>query len=184
MYQKCHFEQNYTLMKVCPTGLISFVEYDRMYKFLFTPKNQEISTIPFKQTYAKTHILNIEVFHNILNFPQKSQEMQNTRLNNLSNAIASRLGQWFFNPWRRLSLLVISLLFGFFLGSAVSTTAGQSAEWDIVVAAILVLLVEMSNRIFYRGNGLAKRSLWIESLNMLKIGLIYSLFLEALKWGS
>jgi hypothetical protein len=107
--------------------------------------------------------------------------MQNTRLNNLSETIARRLGQWFFNPWRRLSLLVISFLFGFFLGSAVSTTAGQKAELDIVVAAILLFLTEITSRIFYSRSFFSQRSLWVESLNFLKIGFIYSLFIEALK---
>ncbi|MCM0593947.1 MAG: DUF565 domain-containing protein [Gloeotrichia echinulata IR180] len=110
--------------------------------------------------------------------------MQNTRLNNLSEAIARRLGQWFFNPWRRLSLLVISFLFGFFLGSAISTTAGQKAELDIVVAAILLFLTEITSRIFYSRSFLSERSLWVESLNFLKVGFIYSLFIEALKLGS
>lgn len=109
--------------------------------------------------------------------------MQNTRLNNLTNAIANRLGQFFFNPWRRLSLLIISLLFGFFLGSAVSTTAGQAAEWDITVASILVVSIEVINRLFYR-NQKSVKPLWAESLNVLKIGFTYSLFLEALKLGS
>lgn len=110
--------------------------------------------------------------------------MQNTRLNNLLDAIGRRLGQWFFNPWRRLSLLVISFLFGFFLGSAVSTTAGQKAELDIVVAAMLVFFTEISSRIFYSRSVLSVRSLWVESLNFLKVGFIYSLFLEAFKLGS
>ncbi len=110
--------------------------------------------------------------------------MQNTRLNNLFNAIARRLRQWFFNPWRRLSLQIIGLLFGFFLGSAVSTTAGQTAEWDVVVAGILVLLTEITSRIFYSRNFALRRSLWVNSLNSLKIGLVYSLFLEAFKLGS
>lgn len=110
--------------------------------------------------------------------------MQNTRLNNLSNATARRLREWFFNPWRRLSLLLISFLFGFFLGSAVATTAGQTAEWDIVVAGTLVVVTEVSNRIFYRSSILARRSLWIESLHFLKVGFTYSLFLEAFKLGS
>jgi hypothetical protein len=110
--------------------------------------------------------------------------MQNTRLNNLSNAIAKRLSEWFFNPWRRLSLLLISFLFGFFLGSAVATTAGQTAEWDIVVAGTLVVVTEVSSRIFYGISILARRSLWIESLNYLKVGFTYSLFLEAFKLGS
>ncbi len=110
--------------------------------------------------------------------------MQNTRLNNLLDAIALALGQWFFNPWRRFSLLIISLLFGFFLGNAVSTTSGQTAEWDVVVAGILVLLTEVASRIFYSRRQEHRRSLWIASLNALKIGLSYSLFLEAFKLGS
>jgi hypothetical protein len=74
--------------------------------------------------------------------------MQNTRLNNLFDAIARQLEQWFLNPWRRLSLLLLSFLFGFFLGTAVSTTAGQKAELDIVIAAFLVFLTEVTSRIF------------------------------------
>ncbi|MEH2107051.1 DUF565 domain-containing protein [Nostoc sp.] len=110
--------------------------------------------------------------------------MQNTRLNNLFDAIATRLGQWFLNPWRRLSLLIISFLFGFFLGNAVSTTAGQQAQLDIVVAGFLVLLTEITSRIFYSRSFLSRRSLLIDSLNLLKVGFIYSLFLEAFKLGS
>jgi hypothetical protein len=110
--------------------------------------------------------------------------MQNTRLNNLFDAIATRLGQWFLNPWRRLSLLIISFLFGFFLGNAVSTTAGQEGVLDIVVAAFLVLLTEVTSRIFYSPRFLSRRSLLVDSLNFLKVGFIYSLFLEAFKLGS
>jgi hypothetical protein len=110
--------------------------------------------------------------------------MQNTRLNNLLDTIARSLGQWFVNPWRRFSLLLICWLFGFFLGSAVSTTAGQKGELDIVVAAFLVLLTEITSRIFYSRNFFARQAIWVESLNLLKIGFIYSLFLEAFKLGS
>jgi hypothetical protein len=110
--------------------------------------------------------------------------MQNTRINNLLDTIIRRLGQWFINPWRRLSLLVINFLFGFFLGSAVSTTTGQKAELDTVVAAVLVVLTEVTSRIFYSRSFLAKQALWVEALNFLKVGFIYSLFLEAFKLGS
>ncbi|HEY9779736.1 MAG TPA: DUF565 domain-containing protein [Leptolyngbyaceae cyanobacterium] len=110
--------------------------------------------------------------------------MQNTRLNGILDAIALQWRRWLLNPWRRLSLLVISLLFGFFLGSAISTTAGQAADWDIIGAAVLVGLCEIVDRIYYSGGRQRRRSLWVESLNGLKIGLIYSLFLEAFKLGS
>ena len=110
--------------------------------------------------------------------------MQNTRLVTLLDSISRRSWQWLSNPWRRLSLLVISFLFGFFLGTAVSTSAGQKAELDIVVAGFFVLLTEVTSRIFYSRSWLAKRSLLVESLNILKIGFTYSLFIEAFKLGS
>ena len=110
--------------------------------------------------------------------------MQNTRLNNLLDTMTRSLSQWFLNPWRRLSLILISFFFGFFLGSAVSTTAGQKAELDILVAAFLVISTEVVSKIFYTRSWLARAAFWIETLNYLKVGFIYSLFLEALKLGS
>ncbi|HLO48807.1 MAG TPA: DUF565 domain-containing protein [Kamptonema sp.] len=110
--------------------------------------------------------------------------MQNTRLNRLVDVLSAQLGGWLQNPWRRISLLIISLLFGFFLGGALSTIAGQAAEWDIFVAGMLVALTEFLNWIVYRVSQRVERSLWIDILNCLKIGLIYSLFVEAFKLGS
>jgi Protein of unknown function (DUF565) len=110
--------------------------------------------------------------------------MQNTRINGLLGAIAAVTQRWFFNPWRRLSLLAISLLFGFFLGSAFSTIAGQAADWDIIGAAVLVAISEVIDRLYYNRIWQAGRGLWLEALNALKIGLTYSLFLEAFKLGS
>ena len=111
--------------------------------------------------------------------------MQNTRLNNLLDVVGARLGGWLRNPWRRLSLMVISLLFGIFLGTAISTSAGQVAEWDIIAAAILVVFTEFAGWIFYTINRRrGTRSLVIDMLNALKIGLTYSLFVEPFKLGS
>ncbi|CEJ42600.1 DUF565 domain-containing protein [Umezakia ovalisporum] len=110
--------------------------------------------------------------------------MQNTRLTNLFDSIAIRLGQWFLNPWRRLSLLLISFFFGFFLGTAISTIAGQRGLLDIVMAGILVVLTEVTSRVFYGRRLLSKQVLLIESLNVLKVGFIYSMFVESFKLGS
>ena len=110
--------------------------------------------------------------------------MQNTRINRLIDVLGERFGSWLSNPWRRISLLVITLLFGTFLGTAISTIAGQSANWDIIVAGLLVLLTELLNRLVYGGPQVVARSLWVEMLNALKIGLTYNLFVEAFKLGS
>lgn len=111
--------------------------------------------------------------------------MQNTRLNNLVDGAIGQLERWFLNPWRRLSLLVISVLFGIFLGSAIPTTAGQAAAWDIIAAAILIVFTEVVNKLAYGvGRDRAAKSLFIDTLNALKIGLVYSMFIEAFKIGS
>lgn len=110
--------------------------------------------------------------------------MQNTRLSTIVNTTAAQLNQVFRNPWRRTSLLIIGLLLGFFLGSAISTSAGQKAELDIVEAFFLLLVTEAISRFTYGGNDRFRRSLIAEVANALKLGLIYSLFLEAFKLGS
>ena len=118
--------------------------------------------------------------------------MQNTRLNNLVDVILRQLGQWFSNPWRRVSVVLISLLLGVFLGTAIPTTSGQTAEWDVIGAGVLVLFTEVVSRFVYGRNrrqavaaeAASRRSLFAEVLNSLKIGLTYSMFVEAFKLGS
>jgi hypothetical protein len=110
--------------------------------------------------------------------------MQNTRLTTLFDASLDRLGGWLRNPWRRLSVVVISLLFGNFLGPAISTVAGQEARLDIVAAALLVAATEAISWLAYRTRPNVARSLVIVIPNAIKIGVVYSLFVEAFKLGS
>ena len=101
---------------------------------------------------------------------------------------------------------MIGLLFGFFLGTAVSTVAGQMAQLDIVAAVVLVTIVEMINRLVYGRNRpmigdtrstnitsdfpnvgaveISRKSFGLNVLNATKVGFVYSLFVEALKLGS
>lgn len=111
--------------------------------------------------------------------------MQRTRLNTIFDVTQKRLNQLFINPWRRISLSLISLLLGFFVGQAVSTTAGQAAYWDITMSVFILLFTEFVSRIFYsrKFNNKAP-SLWIDILNIFKIGVVYSFYLEAFKLGS
>ena len=110
--------------------------------------------------------------------------MQRTRLNTLFYDTQTRLSQVFTNPWRRISLSLISLLFGFFVGQAVSTTAGQEAYWDVTIAAFLILFTETISRIAYSQIQQLKKVLWLDILNIFKIGFVYSLYFEALKLAS
>ncbi|MEM9151426.1 MAG: DUF565 domain-containing protein [Cyanobacteria bacterium P01_F01_bin.3] len=76
--------------------------------------------------------------------------MQRTRLNTLFTQATLQFRQWAFNPWRRLSLIVMSLLFGNFFATAISATAGQTAKLDVTISAILVIFVEVISWIYYR----------------------------------
>lgn len=121
--------------------------------------------------------------------------MQNTRLSTLIDQISQQFIQWAENPWRRLSILIISLLFGNFLASLISTSTGQKAELDIFISLIILTGTELISWLTY-GTTIGQRKLgkynsifgqrpiWIAILNSLKLGLIYGLFVEAFKLGS
>ena len=116
--------------------------------------------------------------------------MQRTRLNSLVIATAERLKLLFSNSWRRISLSLIGILLGFFMGSAIITTAGQDAIWDVSAAAILLAFTEFTSKLIYsrrnrlEHSSLVRRQLYVDVFNLFKIGLTLSLFLEAFKLGS
>jgi len=118
--------------------------------------------------------------------------MQNTRLNSLLDAFLQWLNLWLNNPWRRISLIIISLLFGNFAATVVATITGQNADWDVLVALFLLSFIELSSWLIYGGRFQAprreqaarRRPLILEMLNATKLGLIYGLFVEAFKLGS
>lgn len=110
--------------------------------------------------------------------------MQNTRLNRLVDVTVDRLSGWLRNPWRRISVIMISLLFGNYLGPAISLVAGQRGQLDVVIAGFLVALTELVSAVAYRRNPNKARSLLLDCLNAIKIGVIYSLFVDAFKLGS
>jgi len=117
--------------------------------------------------------------------------MQNTRLTTLISNNLTKFSRFTTNPWRRISLVIIGFLLGNFLGSVVITTAGQGAIWDVIAALILVIFTEIVNIFVYR-RSISKTSssevdlsiVFPEILNSLKIGITYSLFMDAFKLGS
>ncbi|MBD2578328.1 DUF565 domain-containing protein [Oscillatoria sp. FACHB-1406] len=114
--------------------------------------------------------------------------MQNTRLSTLFDAFSDRIVGLFINPWRRVALLAIALLTGFFLGgSAVTSTAGQLAYWDVPAAAAVTVSLELINIYVYRRPPRPVRGiltggkLFVDTLNATKIGILYGLCLEGFK---
>jgi NhaP-type Na+/H+ or K+/H+ antiporter len=110
--------------------------------------------------------------------------MQNTRLNTLVESLGRQISLELRNPWRRIALLLITLLFGVYLGISLSAIAGQLAYLDIFVAATLIFVAELINWLFYSNRFNARKSLWGEALNSIKIGVIYGLLIIAFMLGS
>lgn len=111
--------------------------------------------------------------------------MQRTRLNQLIDVLLFRLTEWLRNPWRKTSLLLISLLFGIFLSNIISTVSGQIAALDVLIAAYLLLFTELVNFWVYgRSNRRNLIDFWLGVLNAFKLGLVYNFFVEAFKLGS
>lgn len=110
--------------------------------------------------------------------------MQETRLSSLIGTFIGQFTNFLGNPWRKLSFIIIALLFGFFLANVLTTSAGQSARWDTTIALIFLLFTEISSIFVYRRTKSTNKSPWLDVLNSFKIGLSYALYLEALKLGS
>jgi hypothetical protein len=109
--------------------------------------------------------------------PQPIVQPQSTRLQRSFGGLVQQLETWAANPWRRLSVLSIAALFGFLVGSAITSVAGVLGQMDPVGALIVVLGTEVTVRLRRAGSP----TLVEQVLNVSRIGLLYGLFLEAFK---
>nr|YP_010873139.1 hypothetical protein ycf20 [Nemalion vermiculare]WGV34437.1 hypothetical protein ycf20 [Nemalion vermiculare] len=84
-----------------------------------------------------------------------------------------------------LSLSVLCMLLGFFISTTLSTIPGQTGDWGIVGASIIVATYEkVSKQMYYynQPNGYLRTVIY--NINSIKIGIIYGLFVDAFKLGS
>ncbi len=109
--------------------------------------------------------------------------MQNTKLKKFIDVLSSTVTPIISDNWRKRSILLLSLLFGFyFTNSLISFLLDKNVN-TIFLAIIILLLMEISIRstLF---SYLNKFSIIILSINNLRIGSTYALILEAFKLGS
>jgi len=83
---------------------------------------------------------------------------------------------YFFN------LNIISLTFGFFIASIISTLPAQTGDWGIISAAVIVTINELISKIIYYSK--KRNKYYLKLLNNIKIGILYGLFVDAFKLGS
>nr|YP_009314694.1 Hypothetical protein ycf20 [Neoizziella asiatica]SCW23149.1 Hypothetical protein ycf20 [Neoizziella asiatica] len=84
-----------------------------------------------------------------------------------------------------LSLSILYMLLGFFTSTTLSTIPGQTGDWGIIGAAIIVTFYERISQYTYPisfKTNLHQNA--INRLNYIKIGILYGLFVDAFKLGS
>ncbi|MFM7267661.1 MAG: DUF565 domain-containing protein [Cyanobium sp.] len=106
---------------------------------------------------------------------------QQTRFQRRIAQAISTLEAWAFNPWRRLSLLLIVLLSAMVVGGCLASITGAMAYLDPVAAVVTVLLLEAAVRLRGALRGRHGDRLQLQLLDMARIGLFYGLLLDGFK---
>ena len=86
-------------------------------------------------------------------------------------------------PFTNLSINIASLLLGFYFSTILSTIPAQTGDWNIINASIISTVNEILSKKFYSSK-MKSKSIIIDLINSIKIGIIYGLFVDAFKLGS
>ena len=112
-----------------------------------------------------------------------NKTLQNTRLNSWQNQIGSFFATSLQGTWRKRSFGLISLLFGFYLGSNITSYYIDRTGQRPLIAVVILLLYEVLVRLRSLGNRKGV-PLYLLSIDNIRIGSIYAVVLEAFKLGS
>ncbi len=109
--------------------------------------------------------------------------MQTTKFNSFQNKALGKLSGSIIGPWKIRSIGLISLLFGFYLGSNLTVYYLEKLGQRSFVTLLMVLIIELLIR--SRSFLLNRRYLYIPIVvDNLRIGAVYAVVLEAFKLGS
>lgn len=107
-----------------------------------------------------------------------------TRFDRLQRRVGTHFSQGLVGPWRRRSVGLLSLLFGFIVGSNVTMYWYQKSGQDRPIAVLtMVLLLEVLVRLRSRVRTDPWPLGWL-ALDNLRIGTVYAVVFEAFKLGS
>ena len=109
--------------------------------------------------------------------------LQNTRFARFQRQLWGHFAQAWLGSWRRRSIALIALLLGFYLGSNLTVYYLQKIDMRPLVVIVMVLIIELL--VFLRSRvEIEPWPLHWLALDNLRIGVVYSVVLEAFKLGS
>ena len=109
--------------------------------------------------------------------------MQKTTLSKFVNSVFRNINPIIADTWSKRSILLLSLLFGFYFTNSLLSFLLDKSINTIFLAVIILLSMELSIRSSLISNK-SRFSILIISFNNLRIGSTYALILEAYKLGS
>ncbi|KAJ6729887.1 YCF20-LIKE PROTEIN [Salix viminalis] len=107
-----------------------------------------------------------------------------TRLVRAIQAFRTRLGARIREIRKNLPMKLLFFLVGFYCATAFATVIGQTGDWDILSAALAVVVVEGIGALMYRASFSLVKSIRsiISMFNYWKAGLTLGLFLDSFKY--
>ena len=109
--------------------------------------------------------------------------MQKTRYRTIVNSLLVSLTNLFFDSWRKRSVLIISILSGYYFTNSLLSFLLDKSINTIFLAISILLIMELAIRSLLFNKG-SKIYLVLFAINNFRIGSTYALILEAFKLGS
>ena len=120
----------------------------------------------------------------------ESTETGRTRLGTIVRAATTQFLEKINAARKNVPTKVFLLLLGFYTANALATILGQTGDWDVLVAGIVVAAIEGIGMLVYRRSPAMRRKKTgrlqavIEMVNFWKAGVCLGLFVDAFKLGS
>ena len=106
--------------------------------------------------------------------------MQKTKFREFIDSLIFIINPIISDSWSKRSLLLLSLLFGFYFTNSFLSFLLDKSVNTIFLAIIILLIMEL----VIRSNLIAKLTIPVMIINNIRIGSTYALILEAYKLGS
>ena len=109
--------------------------------------------------------------------------MQKTKVREFIESLVRTINPIISDSWSIRSILLLSLLFGFYFTNSLLSFLLDKSVNTIFLAILILLIMELLIRLLLIAN-ISKFSTTIVSINNFRIGSTYALILEAYKLGS
>ncbi|CAN1136711.1 Ycf20-like protein, partial [Linum perenne] len=109
-----------------------------------------------------------------------------TRLGRIVSAGGRQLLEKLNSARKNFPTKVFLLLLGFYTANALATILGQTGDWDVLVAGIVVAAIEGIGMLMYRDKKPSSKppTSSLSQVNYWKAGVCLGLFVDAFKLGS